>query len=401
MIQPLPLRFFRYGTNDPVSAADPAWRGPLPADRFSRSGPAAATLGNYFDAAADFLGGAGREALHFGLRAALGPDADLGGVAGVDVILEKHGAFYHPARVRVRHCDGEVALALNVAVSAHGRDLAARECQNLSRLGRRIPDPGLPTVFGFGEGRTGDISFPMFLCQWLTDFHEFHLSRRSNGDLGTVVWGDEGVNFFLSPDQARRLYREVARLLARHYDSSTFEQIFPWHHAAGDFVVRPDADDLSVRLVTVRQYAPMFSVRSGAAGHPADSPAGLPLDADPVETVAAPEGPSEAELEGLLLFLANLSLRNRLDRLDGVGDVAVADPWVIDVSLEGALAGLADGGGPATAFREYLRSRAPGELAEAFLAVAGTWRPDAPETEALQSTLADHILAFWEAVNRL
>jgi hypothetical protein len=234
----------------------------------------------------------------------------------------------------------------------------------------------------------------MFLCQWLTGFHEFHLSRRADGDLGTVVWAAEGVNFFLSPERARRLYREVARLLARHYDSSTFEQIFPWHHAAGDFVVRPDADDFAVRLVTVRQYAPMFSVRPEGPELPTGSPAGSVLASGPEAN-----GASEAELEGLLLFLANLSLRNRLDRLDGVGDVVVADPWVIEASLEGALAGLGDG--PATAFREYLRSRAPGELAEAFLSVAGTWRSDAPETEALQSTLADHILAFWEAVNRL
>jgi len=377
VIRPLPLRFFRYDGNEPVSAADPAWRAPLPADRFSRSGPAAATLGDYFDAAADFLNGPGREALHSGLRATLGARADLDGATGVDVVLEKHGAFYHPARIRVRHPRGECALALNVAVSAPGRDIVAREYENLSRLGGRGADSGLPAVFGFGEGRTLDGSFPMFLCQWMTGFFEFHLSHAPDGGLRTVVWGGDGVNFFLNPDQARRLYKEVARLLARHYDPSTFEQIFPWHHAAGDFVVRPGADDLAVRLVTIRQYAPMFSARPEANG-----------DAD-------------AELEGLLLFLANLSLRNRVDRLDGVGEVAMADPWVIDASLDGALAGLAERDGPVDAFRDYLRSRPPGELAEAFLSVAGAWRPDAPETEALQSAIADHVLSFWEAVHRL
>lgn len=396
MIQPLPLRFFRYGKNDPVSAADLAWRDPLPADRFSRSGPSAVALGDYFGAVADFLNGAGREALHSGLRAALGKEADPGGLAGIDVILEKHGAFYHPARIRASHSAGDVFLALNVAVSGPGRNLAAREYENLSRLGRRGPDSGLPQVFGFGEGRTGGGALPMFLCQWLTGFHEFHLSRRPDGDLGTVVWGAGGVNFFLSPDQARRLYREVARLLARHYNPSTFEQIFPWHHAAGDFVVRPGEDDFAVRLVTVRQYAPMFSVPPEAPGAHAEVPSAPVSEAD-----ARRDGASEAELEGMLLFLANLSLRNRLDRLDGVGDVAVAGPGVIDASLGGALAGLAEAGGPAEAFRAYLRALAPGELAEAFLAVAGAWRPDAPETEALQSTLSDHILSFWEAVHRL
>ena len=177
-----------------------------------------------------------------------------------------------------------------------------------------------------------------------------------------------------------RLHQEAARILSRHYNPLTFEQIFPWHHAAGDFVVRIDAPELAVRLVTVRQYAPLF--------------AHCVADAGPA--------PAADGLAGLLLFLANLSLRTRVDRLDGVGDVVLAEASVIGPTIAGMLAGMAErGDSPPDDFRAYLLERSPAQLAEVFMRVMEGWHPGAAETAPVRDVLADHVLAFWEAVNGL
>jgi hypothetical protein len=44
-------------------------------------------------------------------------------------------------------------------------------------------------------------------------------------------------------------------LLTAYYNIDTGEQIFPWHHAAGDFVVTPLAEGFPVKLIAVRGYA--------------------------------------------------------------------------------------------------------------------------------------------------
>lgn len=309
-----------------------------------------------------------------------GASYDAAAVESVDVILEKHGAFYHPARVRVRGAGGVRSFVVNVAVSEAGRRIIAGEYDNLCRLGGPGAASGLPRVFGLGAGRSPHGAYPMVLGEWLDGFCEFHLSRAETGGLRTLAWGPDGVNFFLSSDQVDRLHQEAARILSRHYNPLTFEQIFPWHHAAGDFVVRIDAPELAVRLVTVRQYAPLF--------------AHCVADAGPA--------PAADGLAGLLLFLANLSLRTRVDRLDGVGDVVLAEASVIGPTIAGMLAGMAErGDSPPDDFRAYLLERSPAQLAEVFMRVMEGWHPGAAETAPVRDVLADHVLAFWEAVNGL
>ena len=377
MTDSLPIRFFRYSTRRPIHSGDADWREPLPENRRSGASDASGagvSLGEYFDAVADFLNGSGRAAFRSGIAAVSGVSADSPGIGDaireVDVILEKHGAFYHPARIRIRLSDRFLSLALNVAVSDIGRRTVAGEFENLRRLGVRRDFSALPAVFGIGAGRGSAGEYPMFLGEWLEGFREFHLSRDEAGSLRIVVWGPDGENRFLERSRSDGIYREVARILARHCDPRTGEQIFPWHHAAGDFVVRADDGEVAVRLVTVRRYAPLFAVP--------DDPGGL---------------------EGLFLFLANLGLRTRVDRLDGVGEIALADVSVLSPTVAGMLAGLADRGGPADEFRAHLRAKSPTQLAEAATALVNAWHPDAPETPMIREGLVEHVLAFWEAAN--
>jgi hypothetical protein len=126
-----------------------------------------------------------------------------------------------------------------------------------------------------------------------------------------ALWDSARGRYSLSELQAREIYRQAATILTMYYDVETFEQIFPWHHAAGDFVVQADKKSIEVRLITARQYAPMLEPSGGVSAH-----------------------------EALLFFLLNLSLRMRLDRFDGVGPVAWADDACVDATVEGFIEGL-------------------------------------------------------------
>ena len=72
-----------------------------------------------------------------------------------------------------------------------------------------------------------------------------------------VLWDGSPQPNYLSRQQTRHVYIEISKILTLYYNPRTYHQIFPWHHGAGDFVVRADGDRIEVRLVTVRQYGPL------------------------------------------------------------------------------------------------------------------------------------------------
>jgi hypothetical protein len=84
---------------------------------------------------------------------------------------------------------------------------------------------------------------PMFMGDWLDGFHEFHLTRRTDNDkLAMVIWDGAEDRCLLSTKQERTMYRKAAMILTACYDPVSSCQIFPWHHAAGDFVIRVDGE---------------------------------------------------------------------------------------------------------------------------------------------------------------
>ena len=155
----------------------------------------------------------------------------------------------------------------------------------------------------------------MFLGEWLEGYHEFHLSGEpAEMNSRLVVWDPVKGAHPLSKQQRIDIYRQIALILTAYYDLETFEQIFSWHNAAGDFIVKTDGGQIDLRLITVRKYAPLFADVSG--------------DADTI-------------LQALLIFWLNLSIRIRLDRLDGVGEFGCADDDMVDAALNGFFDGLA------------------------------------------------------------
>jgi hypothetical protein len=227
------------------------------------------------------------------------------------IFLEKHGAFYHPARLQVAVKDQMLSFVINLAASNHGRTALAREVKALEHLNAQRPFGWFPQVYSFVSDR-----LPMFLADWFDDFHEFHLTRRPGShEPAIVAWDGAAAPRLLSEAQAAGLYRNTAMILTACYDPITSSQIFPWHHAAGDFVVRVEAEGVKVRLITVRDYVPM----PGCADEP-DNERSL--------------------LDALVVFFIHLSLRMRLDRLDGVGEMAWASARCLAPMVDGFFMGL-------------------------------------------------------------
>jgi hypothetical protein len=266
---------------------------------------------------------------------------------------------------------------LNGAVSAAGRGALQREYRLLGRMG----GPYLPEVYGMGRGCTAaGTEIPMFLGRWFNGYCEFHLSDGGAGKGSKsrmAVWDTDGGNFFMTDRQVAALYSRMAKILTHYYAIDTFEQIYPWHHAAGDFVVKCRSDTVTVKLITVRQYGAM-------------------IDTEGVKTDTA------LILESLLLFLLNMTLRMRIDRIDGVGDVAWAGDFAVEATLAGFFAELAEkprtamfSDAPDVCFRDYLLGCSPQDLFDRAEYLVGAYDPHAPDTAVVRRHLKDHVAQLY------
>ena len=235
------------------------------------------------------------------------------------IYSEKHGNWYHPAKVEVITPRGCARFVMNAALTERGRAVMSREIRALKYLTENFTSPWLPTVYFYDESiavspfddEKHSLSLSLFLADWFDGFHEFHLSIDPlDGTQKLVLWDGSPKPNYLSRGQARHVYFEISKTLTLYYHLRTYNQIFPWHHGAGDFVVKTDGDRIEIRLVTVRQYGPM---------------------ADPEEMEVS---------EALVFFFLNLSLRMRLDRLDGSGEIAWAGEDCLDATWKGFQEGL-------------------------------------------------------------
>jgi hypothetical protein len=243
---------------------------------------------------------------------------------------------------------------VNVALSERGRERLDRDFANLCKLNEKSHPSFVPEVYFKDEqavvGCNGIRTISgMFLGEWFDGFHEFHLTEDVPGSSQVVLWDFSAGYQKLTEKQALDIYRKAAFILTWHYNLETCEEIFPWHHASGDFVAKVDKNAVDVRLITVRQYASRAFSRDLSA---------------------------KDRVSYLLLFLANLTIRMRLDRFDGTGDIAWAGPGNLKACIGGfldalkrkAVQGLCD---PklASTFTDLARSMSPGDLTDIFQVV--------------------------------
>jgi hypothetical protein len=317
------------------------------------------------------------------LQTRLGRPSTLSEIREIRIFSEKHGSDYHPAKIEVQLQELVVPFVMNVALSSRGRQVLANEFKVLEALrGSHRPSYLPPAHFldrtppGFGPQGTPVLL--MYLADWLEGFYEFHLAiDPADGKQKLVLWDDAGHNHYLPQDTARHIYLEIARVLTSYYDLPTFFQIYPWHLAAGDFIVRLVGDRVEVRLVAARQYGSL---------------------------IGPPDLPPE---EALLFFLLNLTLRLRLDRLNGVGDLAWADDGCLQSAFEGFFRALAEkeqmgeiARGFVTGFRNYLKSLSQEELDDLLVTLLASTDPRTPEQALIKRHLERHRKQFFLLTNR-
>jgi len=341
------------------------------------------SYGPYFRAIQDVISRDTYEPLVDATARQLEEDISLTDIDEILIYGEKHGSDYHPARVEVTVHDACAAFVMNVAVTARGKDRLSREFDVLKHLNEKYDFSFLPQVYFQGEascsaGRDRG-SMLMFLADWFKGYHEFHLSIDENdGFQKLVVWDTVKGHQVLSPLQARHVYSQAAKMMTLYYDIETFEQIFPWHHAAGDFVVKTQDESLDVRLVTARQYAPMLGRSEGVSAH-----------------------------EALLFFLLNLSVRMRLDRLDGVGPVAWADEDCVEATVGGFIEGLwtreqqgVIDGNFVEGFLRFCRSLAKDDLFDGCHALMDACDRSAPDIPVIRGRLEGHVRKLHAALHK-
>ncbi|MGD9120932.1 MAG: hypothetical protein PVG59_09635 [Desulfobacterales bacterium] len=383
--------FFTPHSKHPVSPDNPLWQQPIPLrlDTLRKDDDVSVRHADYFESAQAFL-----EARHCDVitRAAsqrLGCTIKPHDLADIRIRLEKHGAFYHPARVEIIVDQKQLSFVLNVAISDSGRRFIKQDYHHLKRLNIETPFDYLPQVYGQGQlNRPAGLNFGMFLGEWFDGYHEFHLAPDpADHTLKIVVWDETAGRFFLTAEQTQSLYLQAAKILTCYYNLLTYEQILAWHHAAGDFVVNLEDNRPGLKLVTVRRYAAIFKKQ---------------------QQVRTDASDPQRILQALFVFFITLSLQMRLDRLDGVGDMVWSDESAVDAILTGFLEALAlkpdldvlpDS--PLACFMAYLSACQASDLLDLSEAIIKHFNPRMPEMPIIRKNLGEHVETLHAAIQDL
>jgi len=195
-----------------------------------------------------------------------------------------------------------------------GLSLIKSEYHLIASLNKSHSKHYLPSVFGLDFIKTDKGKIGFFLGEWFEGYKEFHVTEDQN-KRQIVIWESDGRCHYISETDALEIYQEISRILTYYYDLETFEQISPWHHAAGDFIVQQEEQNLHVRLITARGYVPVTE-----------------FDTEEDKKVQI--------LPSLLLFFLNLTLKMCLDRLNGTGKTYMLGKRVIKATIEGFLNAL-------------------------------------------------------------
>lgn len=367
-----PIFFYVSDSDTPVLVNSELWNTPLPVaiQNISDANEDAVTLGDYFAAAESFLGRDDFLVVKSAVLQAGDTKLETSEVDRVDIYLVKHGQLYHPAKIEITFFRKTLSFVLNLAVSEAGGLCVEREFPALEKLCCKSLD--IPHVYEKGVvAVAGRLPFTMFLAEWFDGYKEFHVSY-DDGVKKVIVWDYEKGFFYLSQDEAFQLYQKASAIMTSCYNIDTFEQIQPWHHAAGDFVVKKDGDSVDVKLITVRQYTSLFENTFDDA---------------------------ESLLEAELIFLVGLSIRMRLDRIDGVEESVWSDDFLVGAVVAGFFEALAAQKTPeaildedrSITFKKYLLRIEPDAVNDFSMMILGSYHPESSDYLVVSDNIASHI----------
>ncbi|SPF47680.1 conserved hypothetical protein [Syntrophobacter sp. SbD1] len=267
------------------------------------AGASPLTYGQYMGSVVRLLSENSFKVLRKLLKKQLKPTPKLENASSIQLIAEKHGALYSVSRLRMQFDDDARSFAVNCAFSPEQQAFLKVEVKLLSNLHARFGLQYLPLPF-VSESAP---DLMLFIAEWFENYHEFHLSSDTSGIPAINVWRQDGKTHFLDSEKTAELYAQASKILTSCLDSGSFSQIFPWHHAAGDFIVDDSQSPPGVRLITVRGY----------------------------RTLLARKAHCKDKMLGSLHFFVNLGMRMRLDRLDGTGELAWAGPRCLSGVIRG------------------------------------------------------------------
>ncbi|MBW2564150.1 MAG: hypothetical protein JRE29_08995, partial [Deltaproteobacteria bacterium] len=110
-------------------------------------------------------------------------------------------------------------------------------------------------------------------------------------------------------------------------------------------------------------------------------------------------------IEGMLVFFLNLSIRMRLDRLNGVGDIVWSDDCAVEETLKGFYQALAlkpqislIPAPQADFFLDYLSALPESQLYDLSLSIADAYNPAAPEVPVIKDQLKSHVDSLYHSI---
>jgi hypothetical protein len=342
----------------------------------------ALTYGPYFHALASFLRQDDDQPICLALSQYLERPVRRKEIQRLEIISQKHGAFYHVAQISLRVSGRDCSLVVNSAVGREQQSILESEFALLRDLHQRRPLGLIPRAYVLGDssfGAEGGLRLNMksFIGEWFEGYHEFHLSPGDEEEPPMIrAWDGRSEKSFLNVEEMQSLYHQAASILTAYFDPESWSQIYPWHHAAGDFVVKRQKQRVELRLITVRGYLPLVAVGSD---------------------------PSEQWIP-IVHFFLNLSLRMRLDRLDGTGELV----WARPDCLRGVVSGFLEAWNKKSAMdsvlpeasqvAEVLRSFAPEEWLSVAEVVMADGLMEDGEMEFILPRLQEHVVSLCSAL---
>jgi len=292
------------------------------------------------------------------------PTPEVKAASRIELISEKHGALYSVSRLLVHFADDVRSFAVNCAFSEEQQAFLRVEAELLRDLHASFSLPYLPAPFIFSSAP----GLMVFIAEWFENHHEFHLSPNHSGIPVIRIWKQGGKPQLLDVAKTQELYAQASKILTLYLDRRSFSQIYPWHHAAGDFIADESQSPASLRLITVRGYRALL----------------------------AKESDCRDKMLGALHFFVNLGIRMRIDRFDGTGELAWAGPQCLRGVISGFVEAWETGRENASLpsayeiFSQFL-DFSPDERLAFTEVVASAGRVEATEADFLLARLPGHV----------